>query len=44
MHTRLRESPYPLVSISDALLTVLREIRPLPVHDEPVSIFIEFMT
>ncbi|KAI0722668.1 molybdenum cofactor biosynthesis protein [Earliella scabrosa] len=36
-HTRHRESPYPLVSVADALLTVLREVRPLPVYDEPVT-------
>ncbi|EJF62323.1 molybdenum cofactor biosynthesis protein [Dichomitus squalens LYAD-421 SS1] len=36
-HARPRESPYPLVTIADALLTILREIRPLPVYDEPVS-------
>ncbi|KAH9943178.1 molybdenum cofactor biosynthesis protein [Epithele typhae] len=36
-HARLRESPYPIVSISDALVTVLREIRPLPVFEERVT-------
>ena len=41
-HARLRESPYSLVSITDALLTVLREVRPLPVYDEPVSILSAF--
>ncbi|KAI0832725.1 MoaB/Mog domain-containing protein [Trametes gibbosa] len=36
-HTRHRESPYPLVSIAEAYLTVLREITPLPMIEEPVT-------
>ncbi|RPD66868.1 hypothetical protein L226DRAFT_529269 [Lentinus tigrinus ALCF2SS1-7] len=36
-HTRLRESPYPLVTVSEAILTILREIQPLPVYAEPVT-------
>ncbi|KAI0751084.1 molybdenum cofactor biosynthesis protein [Daedaleopsis nitida] len=36
-HTRHRESPYPLVSVAEALLTVLREVQPLPVYEEAVT-------
>ena len=36
-HTRLRESPYPLVTVAEAIITILREIQPLPVYEEPVS-------
>ncbi|KAI0650442.1 MoaB/Mog domain-containing protein [Trametes meyenii] len=36
-HARHRESPYPLVSVAEAYLTVLREIRPLPVAEAPVT-------
>ncbi|KAI0331312.1 hypothetical protein GY45DRAFT_1353476 [Cubamyces sp. BRFM 1775] len=36
-HTRHRESPYPLVSVAEAYLTILREIQPLPAHEQAVS-------
>ncbi|KAI0677254.1 MoaB/Mog domain-containing protein [Trametes maxima] len=34
---RHRESPYPLVSVAEAYLTVLREIQPLSVAEAPVT-------
>ncbi|KAI0776158.1 MoaB/Mog domain-containing protein [Trametes elegans] len=36
-HTRHRESPYALVSVAEAYLTILREVHPLPVYEEPVT-------
>ncbi|KAL1939973.1 hypothetical protein VTO73DRAFT_9308 [Trametes versicolor] len=36
-HTRARESPYPLVSVAEAYLTILREVRPLSVLEEAVT-------
>ncbi|KAI0375948.1 hypothetical protein BV20DRAFT_1060066 [Pilatotrama ljubarskyi] len=36
-HARHRESPYPLVSVAEAYLSILREIQPLPVYEEPVT-------
>nr|VWO96104.1 N/A [Ganoderma boninense] len=36
-HARHRESPYPLVSVSDALLAIIREVQPLPAYEEPVT-------
>ncbi|KAH9855051.1 MoaB/Mog domain-containing protein [Lenzites betulinus] len=36
-HTRQRESPYPLVSVAEAYLTILREISPSSVAEAPVS-------
>ena len=36
-HARHRESPYPLVSVADAILTIIKEVRPLPDYEEPVS-------
>ncbi|KAL7282623.1 hypothetical protein ACG7TL_004095 [Trametes sanguinea] len=36
VHTRLRESPYQLVSVAEAFLTILREIKPLGIAEHPV--------
>ncbi|CCM01747.1 uncharacterized protein FIBRA_03813 [Fibroporia radiculosa] len=35
--TRHRESPYPLVSVEEALASILREIKPLPVTEQLVT-------